>query len=232
MRRRRAGRIVLAALALVAGWAFAAYVVLPLAWTRIEREGPHPARPMLTATAQGIAGDPVNVGLVGTRDQVLRAFAAIGWQAADAVTLRSAIEIGLSIALDRPDRRAPVSTLYYDGRGQDLAFEKEDGGSAGRRHHVRLWRAGEAGGDGRPLWLGSASYDRDAGFSHDTGQLTHHIAPDVDAERDAFVGALEAVGLVASAHVIPGRGATREGRNGGGDPYFTDGLATVAVLAP
>jgi hypothetical protein len=232
MRGRRTRWIVHAGLALVAAWAVAAYLLIPLVWTEVERDTAHPPRPMLTTTAQGIPGDPVNVGLVGTKEEVVRAFASISWRAADAITFESSLEIGLSVALDRPDADAPVSTLYYDGRRQDLAFEKEDGRSASHRHHVRLWRTDEASEDGRPLWLGSASYDRDAGFSHDTGQFTHHIAPDVDAERDLVMGALEAAGLVAARYAVPGRGATRDGRNGGGDPYFTDGLATVAVLKP
>jgi len=29
---------------------------------------------------------------------------------------------------------------------------------------------------------------------------------------------------------VPGIGATTTGRNGGGDPYFTDGTAVVGVL--
>lgn len=232
MRRHRARWVIWAGAALIAAWAVVAYLVLPLVWTEVERGEAHPPRPMLTATAQGIPGDPINVGLVGTREDVLRAFAAIGWRAADAITFETSLEIGLSVALDRPDADAPVSALYYDGRRQDLAFEKEDGKSASRRHHLRLWLTSETADDGRPLWLGSASYDRDAGFSHDTGQFTHHIAPDVDAERDAIVAALEAAGLVAARYAIPGRGATSDGRNGGGDLYFTDGRATVAVLEP
>ncbi|MGE6784622.1 LssY C-terminal domain-containing protein [Ensifer adhaerens] len=34
---------------------------------------------MVTSTAQGIAADPINVGLVGAREQVIRAFNAAGW---------------------------------------------------------------------------------------------------------------------------------------------------------
>ena len=66
-----------------------------------------------------------------------------------------------------------------------LAFEKPDGRSADKRHHVRLWLVLEKGTDGRPLWLGSVTFDRGGvGLSHDTGQVTHHIGPDIDAERD------------------------------------------------
>ena len=43
---------------------------------------------------------------------------------------------------------------------------------------------------------------------------------------------LEGSGLLSRRYEIPGRGATQDGRNGGGDRYFTDGLAAVGVLKP
>jgi len=132
--------------------------------------------------------------------------------------------------LDRPDLDAPVSPLLFEGRQQDLAFEKAVGKSADERHHVRFWQTKSSGADGQPLWLGSASFDRGVGFSHDTGQITHHIAPDVDAERDLVIGDLQAAGQLSSTYEIAGIGATRTGRNGGGDPYFTDGKALIGVL--
>lgn len=221
-----------AGLAVLAAYGLAAYVAAPLLWSRIERDAPARPHPMLTTTVQGIPGDPINVGLVGSREQILRAFAAIGWSPADPVTLKTSVEIGLSVALRSPYRDAPVSTLIFEGRGQDLAFEKEDGASAGRRHHLRLWRSLRPRDDARPLWLGSASFDRDAGFSHDTGQVTHHIAPDIDAERDGLIGDLDAARLLDRAYSIPGIGPTSSGRNGGGDLYVTDGLARVGVLKP
>ena len=83
--------------------------------------------------------------------------------------------------------------------------------------------------DGRPLWLGAASFDRGVGFSHDTGQITHHVGPDLDAERDLVIGDLDKAGG-CNRPTDPGSGATTTGRNGGGDPYFTDGKAMVGVL--
>jgi len=37
-------------------------------------------------------------------------------------------------------------------------------------------------------------------------------------------------GQLSSSYEIKGMGATKTGRNGGGDPYFTDGEALVGVL--
>ncbi|TIU15441.1 MAG: hypothetical protein E5W49_23835, partial [Mesorhizobium sp.] len=78
--------------------------------------------------------------------------------------------------------------------------------------------------------LGSASFDRGVGLSHDTGAITHHIGPDIDAERDFLIRDLSAAGMLISTSEISGIGATKTGRNGGGDPYFTDGKAVVGVL--
>ena len=101
-----------------------------------------------------------------------------------------------------------MSPLYVFGRKQDLAFEKDVGGSADRRHHVRWWRAKPIDAVGRPLWIGDATFDRDAGISHLTGQITHHIAPDIDAERDHLTADLVAAGQLAGRYEWPGMGAT------------------------
>ena len=57
---------------------------------------------MVTRTAQGIPGDPLNVGLVGAQHEIIRAISAAGWLPADPVTLRTALEIAGSVLLHRP----------------------------------------------------------------------------------------------------------------------------------
>jgi hypothetical protein len=220
------------AVALLGAYLLAAYLVVPALWTRYEHEPGLASRPMVTVTAQGIPGDPLNVGMVGTREELIRALRAAGWFAADPVTLRSSVEIAGSVLFDRPYREAPVSPLFLNGRQQDLAFEKPVGGSADRRNHVRFWRVLEEGANGRPVWLGSATFDRGAGLSRDTGQITHHIAPDIDAERDDLMADLQSAGQLSGMFQMTGIGVTASGRNGGGDPYRTDGQITVAVLTP
>jgi hypothetical protein len=108
--------------------------------------------------------------------------------------------------------------------------KKPDGRSADKRHHVRFWQVLEKGTDGRPVWLGSVTFDRGVGLSHDTGQVTHHIAPDIDAERDLLMRDLREAGMVQAFFKISGTGPTLFGRNGEGDPYYTDGEIDVASL--
>ncbi|MGA0594844.1 LssY C-terminal domain-containing protein [Enterovirga sp. CN4-39] len=209
-----------------------AYLLLPWAWTHYEHQRGLARLPMVTATAQGIPGDPLNVGLVGSREEVVRAMTAAGWFAADPITWRTSIEIVGSVLLDRPYRDAPVSPLFYDGRREDLAFEKPAATSPDRRNHVRFWKVLETGQEGRPVWLGSATFDRSVGLSHLTGAVTHHIAPDIDAERELLAANLEATGMVERRYTISGVGPTLFGRNGEGDRYYTDGEILVSVLTP
>jgi hypothetical protein len=93
--------------------------------------------PKVAHAADAVPGDPLNVGLVGHRPQVVQALLAAGWRPADAARLASSVEIVGSVLFHRPDATAPVSALYLFGRRQDLAFEREVGSSASRRHHVR-----------------------------------------------------------------------------------------------
>jgi hypothetical protein len=207
-----------------------AYIALPALWRHHEHEPGLASLPMVTRTGTGIPGDPLNVGLVGSRDDILRAMHAAGWFPADPVTLRTSIEIVGSVVLDRAYHDAPVSPLYYQGKREQFAFEKPDGRSADRRHHVRLWRVLDKGTTGRPVWLGAVTFDRGVGFSHYTGQVTHHIGPDIDAERDLLMRDLREAGMVEALFQISGIGPTLFGRNGGGDRYYTDGEIDMASL--
>lgn len=211
-------------------YVFLAYAVLPFAWTHHEHQMRLQGRPMLTRTAQGIPGDPFNVGLVGTIENIVHAMHAAGWFPADPVTLRSGIAIIGSVVFDRPYRDAPVSPLFYDGRREQLAYERESGSSADRRHHVRFWQVLAQGAEGKPVWLGSATFDISVGFSRYTGQITHHIAPDIDAERDRLSADLIDAGMVTTTYSVSGIGPTLLGRNGEGDRYYTDGEIEIMVL--
>src|SRR5579872_1389930 len=226
----RLERVLLSLIAAVCVYTVIAYVVLPAFWTHYEHQRRLADLPMVTRTAQGIPGDPINVGLIGDKLDVLCAMHAAGWYPADPVTARSSIEIAGSVLLDRPYDQAPVSPLFYLGRREDLAFEKPVGDSADRRHHVRFWKVLDQGQEKRPVWLGSATFDRGVGVSHYTGAITHHISADIDADRSLLALDLEAAGMVDAKYQVTGIGVTLTGRNGGGDPYFTDGEVWILRL--
>ena len=223
-------RVAAAAVAVVAAYVVLAYLLAPFAWRHYEHQARLADLGARTVTAQGIPGDVINVGLEGTVEDVVCAMTAAGWSPSDPVTLSSSLKIVGSVAFRRPYHRAPVSPLFFEGRKQDLAFEKS-GRSASTRHHVRFWKALDAGDDSRPVWLGAATFDDGVGVSHYTGQITHHVAPEIDAERDFLSDDLAKAKKVETTYWVSGVGPTLFGRNGGGDPFFTDGEIEFAKLA-
>ena len=226
----RKKRVALLVVAILLLWAAVAYLVMPDAWKWYV--GRHPSLediPDITHTASGIPGDPLNVGVIGTEIEVKKILLAAKWYPADPLTLRSCLEIAEATVLKRTYDDAPVSNLFLFGRKEDLAFEQPVGDNPRKRHHVRFWRTEKTDPDGRPLWIGSATYDERVGLSRTTGQVTHHIAADVDAERDHLLNNLEATGGLSEVYTVDDFHKSRQGRNGGGDPWHTDGRLLVGV---
>ena len=208
-----------------------AYLLLPLDWMQYSWR--HPAIdnvPTLTHTTSGISGDPINVGLVGMEQQIHTALLAAKWYPADPITLKSSLKIAADTILKRSYHDAPVSSLYLWGRKQDLAFEQPVAVDPRRRHHVRFWKSEKLDSHDNPIWFGAATYDTNVGLSHTTGEVTHHIAPDVDAERDKLIDDLLRVLQLTNVYWIDGFQKNRQGKNGGGDRYQTDGRLRVGVL--
>jgi hypothetical protein len=144
---------------------------------------------------------------------------AAGWHPADPITLKSSLEIAAGSVFHRSYEDAPVSPLLLWGKPQALTFELQFGEDPSERHHIRFWPSPEPDSLGRAYWAAGATFDRAVGLSHTTGQITHHIAPGVDAERDKRAGGPPA-GPARSAACRGSRrlpeGTKRE-RTGGGD---------------
>ncbi len=229
-RRGRRRRIVIGVFVLVAAWGAVAYLVMPDYWKRYVRKHPSLADvPGVTRTSDGMPGDPINVALVGTKESVVKALAAAKWFPADPLSIKSDLKIAEATVLKRPYDTAPVSDLFLFGRKEDLAYEQPVGDDPRQRHHVRFWETSKRDGDGRPIWVGAAIYDTRVGLSHETGEITHHTGPDIDAERDHLFDDLKRGGDLVETYAIDGFHTEKTGRNGGGDPWHTDGELYVGV---
>ena len=230
---------------LLGAYAAGAYLILPRvvrASMRLLRKGNVAT---YSTTTDGLPGDPVNLALFGTLNQLRAAFEKIGWTEADALGVRSSIRMARAFVFSEPYPAAPFSTLYLFGRGQDIGLQKPIGGSPRKRDHVRFWgvtekkvqeslgqetfwRPAEAPGpDEVALWVGAAT--RDTGFSLTkfTFQITHGTDADTNAERDFVMGELMGANVITNIrHHQPGERITI----GKVNRYVTDGYVTVADL--
>lgn len=178
----------------------------------------------------GNPGDMVNFSLIGTQDQVTKAFAAAGWVQVDKTTQDAVVHGLISTLSHEAYTEMPMSTLYLFGRSQDLSFARAAPLEvAAIRHHLRVWKTTETVG-GEPFWVGSCTHDN--GFEKDqrNGGVTHHIDANVDQERDFLQQSFAGAGVLAgSAYVTPANPLTTA-KTATGGTFQSDGRIVVMDL--
>ncbi|MGO2748186.1 LssY C-terminal domain-containing protein [Microbacterium sp.] len=219
-------------------WAITAYLVLP----RLHRLLSDLYVPDYffgrTRTSDGLLGDPVNLGVDGSAEQLDAAMAAAGWHTADPITAGSTWRIIMSTITRRSYPTAPVSSLMLFGRRHDVAYQQEVEGNPKQRHHVRFWHCPPGWllpGGAHADWLGAATYDTDVGISLFTLQVTHRIDENTDVERDHVVSTANAGHPAVRVRVLRDFTTGYHSRNGGGDRFVTDGnlpILDVSEVVP
>jgi len=208
-------------------WAVTAYLTLPrfhAIMTRIYVPDYFIGR---TRTPDGLLGDPVNIGLIGTEEQIHQVMQDAGWTRADNVTLVSSWKIILSTITRRSYAEAPVSPLKIFGKTQAFAYQKEVDGNPEKRHHVRFWKTPDGWllpGGHQVDWLAAGTYDSGVGFSFFTLQVTHRI------DSDYIVESIQYAHPETHVEILHDFSSGYHARNGGGDAIRTDGALPVIVL--
>jgi hypothetical protein len=179
---------------------------------------------MMTLHHNGKPRDPVNLVLVGGKDEVLKAMAQAGWVAAKPHTFRRVIQEAACILEHRSDPAAPISHSYLFNRREDMAFEFQVGGSPKRRHHIRLWEAPFLL-RGVPVWMGAATFDRGVKIF----KFDHKVEKNVDEERDYLLETLREARAVSTACYIPGFDPLQLKKTCG---FESDGNVALADLGP
>jgi hypothetical protein len=207
-------------------WVVLAYLLLPRVHTLLTLIYVPDYFIGRTRTYEGLLGDPVNLAVRGSEEQIHLAMSRAGWDRADELGFRSGLRIITSTLRRRSYNTAPVSPLFLFGEMQDFTYQQEVEGNPARRHHVRFWRTPPGwylpGGE-RVDWVAAGTYDRRVGLSIFTLQITHKIDADIDTERDHIVATVLAGNDDVETTVIRHFSSGFHSRNGGGDAIKTDG---------
>ncbi len=169
------------------------------------------------------ASDNVNVLLIGSPNQMDRAFHASGWSLAQRKSPMSLFRMYHALAKRFGYPSAPMNALTLNGVPSAFVHQKTLD-TVERRHHVRLWQYPQK----ENVWLGAAA--EDVGFRFEVAHWTHYTEPNIDSERAkivndlAFTGCVNAVGLLSrpSADLVQDPKAQH--------PILTDGDVAVIRL--
>ena len=234
-------------LALALTYGVAAYIILPRAVRMSLKILQRKRVPRFTITGDGLPGDPVNLVLIGTRQQLHAAFAISGWSGADQLRVASSWRMIRAFLFNSPYPTAPFSTLYLYGRGQDIGFQKAIDNSPRKRHHIRFWALSLARAEAtvgtatfwqntdrppahaRVFWVGAGTKDTGFSLTRLTFQITHATDSDTNAERDYIIAELRKNRVIDDVNSYQaGQHLPTERVN----HYITDGEVTMASLAP
>jgi hypothetical protein len=181
--------------------------------------------PEFSETFTGAKVEPISFIYVGSQSDIETAFSKAGWNRADPSTASNLVRAGLASLQSDQYLNAPVTPAYLDARPETLAYEQPTSANTLKmRHHTRIWKTRFTLPNQKNIWVATASFDKSVGLG--VSKLpTHHIDANVDAEREYIAHSLG----VSSSNFI--RIVNPEsGKNGSGDPFYTDGQALVIQL--
>ena len=226
--------------ALILTYFVSAYIILPPiihAALLIFRKG---RIPRFTRATDGFYVDPVNIILIGSKDELQNVFKKIGWSGVDSIKIKSVIKMIKAFILKKGYSRAPFSPLFLFGRKQDIGFQKSIDNSPRKRHHVRFWATNanriidpldikywtkkqKINHDKAFTWIGAASEDIGLAFTKLTYKVSHKVDPNVDEERKYILSKLKKAKCIGKIKYYKA-GAFKVGK------YVSDGRIAVARL--
>ena len=183
--------------------------------------------PQRAQSRENQPGDPINLVLVGTAQEIELAFRQAGWTEPRRKDQQSIWKTTAAVINNYGYGTAPISDLYLFGRREDLAFEKTLN-TFTKRHHLRLWQTTASGPDGRPIWLAAATHD--IGFDVHPGVVSHATDPDLDDERAQVGGDLVDGGDVQATELISPLHPLSQGTTATGGAWHTDGRLLAVDL--
>jgi LssY C-terminus len=228
-------------IALMITYFVSAYIILPRVISitlLVLRKG---RIPRFTRASDGLTIDPVNIILLGNKNELESVFKKMGWHGADQLTIKSSLKMIGAYILKKPYNRAPFSSLFLFGRKQDIEFQKAIENNPRKRHHVRFW-ATNTNKIVDPLdinywtkkqkndhnkaftWIGAGSKDIGLGFTKLSYRISHKVdTSNVDEERKYILNSLKKSHCIGKiSYYKPG--AFKVGK------YTSDGRIAVAKL--
>ncbi|GAC1499395.1 MAG: hypothetical protein NVS2B15_22040 [Pseudarthrobacter sp.] len=181
--------------------------------------------PTYSETLTGSRMEPINFIYIGSEDQVVSAFVSHGWIRADRSSVANTLR-ALAVGFQGGQyASAPVTPSFLNAMPEFVAFEQATPTQSLRqRHHTRLWLSGYALPDGTPVWVATASFDDGVEFAGPAKLPTHHIDPDIYAERSYITSSLGYPQQLLTVTHPEG------GQNASGDTFYTDGKAQLIDL--
>ncbi|MBI4812432.1 LssY C-terminal domain-containing protein [Candidatus Falkowbacteria bacterium] len=152
-------------------------------------------------------------------------FKKADWHAADQISFYSLYKVIKSAVLNLNYSAAPMTPSFWNAEVHNFGFENSAKiKSLKERHQVKFWDSNFKDGDGRKIYVGTASLDIRSKWG-----IVHKISPDINTEREYVFSELSKTDLVEKYGKDKFMDSTAE-ENFVNSQFFTDGEAYVVYL--
>lgn len=183
-----------------------------------------PQKTLTQKTLPARDSDITNFVFTGTRDALLKAFAAAGWVESDRRSASNNYRAVRSFAENQSYQSAPMSVLMLDGKRPVWSLSKAMN-TFHKRHHIRIFESGQTW-QGNPLYTASSTQDTAVVFS--AKKFIHRIDNNIDNERAKVLNDLLLTRCVEEAETMDRAWVPKETKNATGENLITDGK--IAIL--
>lgn len=177
--------------------------------------------------------DPLNLVVISDFEDLISSFTSAKWDQTEATDFKTSMRMTKAFLLGKNYRYSPMSPLYFEGRSQDMGFQKARS-TINERLHLRLWYT-PIRYAGKPVWIGTVSRDIGVKFTFKSWYLmTHKIDGDIDDSRDYVLADLADIQRVEQYGFVKGSvwaSNDKPAKNLMGDKYYSDGLRVVIDLS-
>ena len=173
-------------------------------------------------------GDVINVLMLGTRADVMHAFASAGWTMSEQTNLKDDLITLGDLVRGRGYAHQPVSVQLLNGHEPDLVYQRLSDSFA-RRHHARIWSRGTTIA-GVPVWAATASHDVGLTYISATHRFSHLVSPRLDRERERVLDDVLYGGAVVRYGFRPRQLPGVIEQTGSTTPIQTDGALLLLDL--
>ena len=126
--------------------------------------------PNRSVTGSFEPSDPVNLGFIGSAQQIEEAFQAAGWTYGDSVSTLSVLREMRAVSSLNSYSHLPISRQWLNGAPPEFRFEKSFD-SYQKREHIRIWKEDTLQ---EGLWAGGAIRETGAQLSLRKGKFIRH----------------------------------------------------------
>lgn len=186
--------------------------------------------PKISETLTAAPAEPINIIVVGSKENLDKAFTGSGWYILDPISLKTSLKIITAVIKKQSYPQTPGLPVFWDTRTNDFAYGKPTPENlASTRHHIHFWETPYITPDGQPIWVGTAHFDekiKKKGLFvlpiHTTELIVDNEREDVknDLEKNHFLKSFEKVNLTGLLY----------GTKTSGNSFLTDGQAYILYL--